>query len=164
MTLEEQKSEIAKMLGWEYFPESKRSVQWEDGTHREFEVSEVWILKPTQRYKDDPCHYGFDEYYDDEIEVERRDLFEDYAYNLPFNDSWHFLMNALDFIESLPNVDTIISMNKGETCCVIRYGELNIFKFPSYKPSKKEAIFEAVSKFAKHYNEQNSNSHVTLQF
>lgn len=163
MTLEEQKSEIAKMLGWEYFPESKRSVQWEDGTHKNFETTDVWILKPTQRYKDDPCHYGFDEYYDAGIEIERRYLFEDYAYNLPFDDNWYFLMNALDFIESLPMIYTVISTSETKTRCEI-YILNGTFKIETTNPSKKEAIFQTVSKFAKHYNEQNSNSHITLQF
>ena len=162
MTLEQQNVEIAKMLGWEYFPESKRSVQWSDGTHQKFDTTEVWILKPTQRYKDDPCHYGFDEYYDDEVEVERRELFEDYAYNLPFDSNWHFLMNALDFIESTSMIYTIITTSETKTNCEI-YTLNSTLKIAATASSKKEAIFEAVSKFAKHYNEQNSNSNVTPQ-
>ena len=159
MTLEQQNVEIAKMLGWEYFPESQCSLQFPDGSHKEFYITDVWILKPTQRYKDDPCHYGFDEYYDDEVEVERKDLFEDYAYNLPFDSNWHFLMNALKFIESLPNVSTRISSKHDETYCGITLGKPYNFTFVAESSSKKEAIFQAVYNFSKHYNEENGNSY-----
>lgn len=162
MTLEQQNVEIAKMLGWEYFPESQCSLQFPDGSHKEFYITDVWILKPTQRYKDDPCHFGFNEYYDEEVEVERKDLFENYAYSLTFHDNWHFLMNALDFIESTSMIYTIITTSETKTNCEI-YTLNSTLKIAATASSKKEAIFEAVSKFAKHYNEQNSNSNVTPQ-
>lgn len=82
---------------------------------------------------------------------------------LPFHSDWNWLMKAVEFIEEKLNLETVISnmgfgsnnqyININRDISIINETIDNPSKIMGKSSSKKEAVFIAVSDFAKLYNE-----------
>jgi len=93
----------------------------------------------------------------EEIQERNKQIALMLGYNIPsiqFNESWHYLMEAVEFIEGLKWFVTI----SGNECTVFNFEYKHTARGRCYNtlaPTKKEAVFIAVSDFAKLYNEGN---------
>ena len=96
---------IAEFMGWKFIKGSKVGIDgYPFGGHDGFELSDVWVLNPTEKYLNNPCHYHY-EYMDGKYndDIEQSDLFEDYTYEngLEYHSSWDWLMPVVEKIENL---------------------------------------------------------------
>ena len=102
---------IAEFMGWKFIKGSKVGIDgYPFGGHDGFELSDVWVLNPTEKYLNNPCHYHY-EYMDGKYndDIEQSDLFEDYTYEngLEYHSSWDWLMPVVEKIENLNYTVTI---------------------------------------------------------
>lgn len=160
--MKEQNIEIAKMLGWIYIPESKCSHQYADGCHMEWGVNDVWVKNPTQKYLDNPCHYGTELYYG--WDTKNSELFEEYTYELNFDKDWNLLMKAVEFIEAQPEVVVDCQKDFLNNCFFsgVLCKNVNAHFYYHTAQTRMEAIFETVYEYAKEHNQRKNTAAINI--
>lgn len=149
---------IAEFMGWVYFEKSKCGIDgYPFGGHEGFEEVSVWVLNPTEKYKQNPCHYHYeymDGFYKD---IDSKELFDDYNYDgsLKFHNSWDSLFPVLEKIESLGCIIEI-TFNFNIQCRICKINPktktINIYS----ELYGIEGVYDCVIQFIKLYNEENN--------
>lgn len=137
---------IAEFMGWVYFEKSKIGIDgYPFGGHAGFDEIDVWVLNPTEKYIQNPCHYHY-EYlegiYNDNIE--KYDLFEDYTYTFKYDVSWDWLMEVIAKID-------LISLNAK---VIWNLENLSQDIFNSLREVNIDLTYSKVVNFIKKYNEK----------